>query len=205
MKSEFIEANIVILGKFNPVIFDKSFFLKNDLLQEVNIIENIFTPNFARITTNELIITIDNSQVVIVNKNILSSLKIKNIAKSIIDISKNEIDIIGFNYKWFLLIDSIYECTKNQFYFKENSLNKHFNSDKTAFGYYISDDYEDSRLKLDIKPNILQDIRLSKTQNVISFDFNFHIEKKSETTIENGINNYKLYTDKALKIVSEYE
>ncbi|MFC0520392.1 hypothetical protein ACFFGL_06780, partial [Mesonia maritima] len=112
---------------------------------------------------------------------------------------------IGFNFKWFFFIDDIYSYTKANFFSNSNDiLNKHFNSDTTAYGYYISRNFKNSRLKLDIKPNTLRQINGDKEQNILSFDFNFHIENEEIKIFKESISDYKSYKSKALEIISDY-
>lgn len=207
MEKEFIQSSIVILGDFNPVNYDKLFFIKNDLISEEEFLESsIFTPKFSRINTNNLVINIELNKVIIFNSTDVENKLLKNTAKKIIEVPNSKVNIIGFNFRWFLLIDDIYNFTKKHFYLQDNNiLNKHFNSKNTAYGYYISDDILDSRLKLEIKPSILQEVRTNKSQNILSFDFNFHIEKVQDNTIENSLDNYTSYLDKAQQIILDYE
>jgi len=206
MEKEFIQSNIVMLGDFNPANYDKLFFIKNDLISEEEFLESsIFTPKFSRINTKDLVIDIELNKVLIFNSTDVENELLKNIAEKIVD-TPAKVNVIGFNFKWFLLIDNIYNFTKKQFYLQDNNiLNKHFNSEDTAYGYYISDDFLNSHLKLEIKPSILQEVSTNKSQNILSFDFNFHIEKVQDNTIENSLDNYTSYLNKAQQIILDYE
>lgn len=208
MEKKFIDSSIVLLGNFKPVIFDKLFFIKNELISEENFLESsIFTPNFSRIETADLILLIESNKIVLVSRSNNSEL-LKLISTKIINEQSSSLNIIGFNFKWFVFIDEIHEYTKSKFYSPtNNSLNNNFDGDKTAYGYYMSKDFKNSRMKLDIKPNILKQINSSKEQNILSFDFNFHIEGTNNdvSLFKESLGDYKSYVDKAEKIISEYE
>jgi hypothetical protein len=208
MENEFIESNIVILGEFTPSNFDKLFFIKNNLIEEDEFLDSsIFTSNFSRIKTKELIINVSKEQIIIVDQHSSTNKKFKSITDKITNIFKRNISVIAFNFKYIIFIENISEFTKEQFYIQSNVLlNKHFNSKKAAYGYYISDDFLESRLKLDIKPMFLKEIDTNENKSVLSFDFNFHIEnEEKDITALQALNNYQLYLTKVKEIISEYE
>jgi hypothetical protein len=206
MEKKFIESNIVLLGNFKPTVFDKLFFIKNNLILEEDFSESsVFTPNFSKIETSDLIIIIESNKIVLVSRTNKSDL-LKSILLNIINESSTSLNIIGFNFKWFILLDEIPKYTKSKFFSPTNeSLNNHFNDDNTAYGYYISSDFKNSRMKLDIKPNIVKEINNHKEQNILSFDFNFHIEIEDNSIFNESLNDYMSYVNKAEQIISEYE
>tara|TARA_B110000908_G_C10073980_1_gene366410 strand:- start:73 stop:693 length:621 start_codon:yes stop_codon:yes gene_type:complete len=206
MEKKFIESNIVLLGNFKPTVFDKLFFIKNNLILEEDFSESsVFTPNFSKIETSDLIIIIESNKIVLVSRTNKSDL-LKSILLNIINESSTSLNIIGFNFKWFILLDEIPKYTKSKFFSPTNeSLNNHFNDDNTAYGYYISSDFKNSRMKLDIKPNIVKEINNHKEQNILSFDFNFHIEIEDNSIFNESLNDYISYVNKAEQIISEYE
>ncbi|MCD8443185.1 hypothetical protein LNI88_11320 [Tenacibaculum dicentrarchi] len=206
MEKKFIESNIVLLGNFKPTVFDKLFFIKNNLISEEDFSESsVFTPKFSRIESSDLIIIIESNKIVLVSRTNKSDL-LKSISLNIINENSTSLNIIGFNFKWFILLEEIPKYTKSKFFSPTNeSLNNHFNDDNTAYGYYISSDFKNSRMKLDIKPNILKEINNDKEQNILSFDFNFHIEIEDNSIFNESLNDYISYVNKAEKIISEYE
>lgn len=210
MDITFIEKNIVILGNFKPSKYDKLFFIKNDLIKEVDFLENsMFMTEISIIETNNFVINVTQQQIVISAKNPNEETTIQNIASAIINDDNNYINAIGYNFKWFMFIDNdLNNFTKKLFYTPTNTvINKHFNTDDTMYGYYVSKDYEYSRLKLDIKPLLVHQVDTNVKRNVLNFDFNFHIERNSYSNEELSklLLDYNKFENEAKLIITEHE
>lgn len=210
MDITFIEKNIVILGNFKPSKYDKLFFIKNDLIKEVDFLENsMFMTEISIIETNNFVINVTQQQIVISAKNPNEETTIQNIASAIINDDNNFINAIGYNFKWFMFIDNdLNNFTKKLFYTPTNTvINKHFNTDDTMYGYYVSKDYEYSRLKLDIKPLLVHQVDTNVKRNVLNFDFNFHIERNSYSNEELSklLLDYNKFENEAKLIITEHE
>lgn len=208
MQKEFIESNIVILGEFQPAKFDKLFFVKNNLIAEEDFLDGtIITSSLVKITTKKLIINIVQNQIILVNKSKTQSILLKQISENIISESNSTITAVGFNFKWFLFMDDVKSHTKSKFYSTSNTvLNKHFDSTDTAYGFYVSKDFLNSRMKLDVKPKSLKEINSANSRMILSFDFNFHIDNSSnKDDINKSIDNYNSYRKKAQEIIKDYE
>ena len=82
----------------------------------------------------------------------------------------------GYRFPW-LLQPGFFLKTKKYFYNQENPMfSSFFNKTGTMYGAYLSTDYKNSRLKLDIKPLISRNIKTQVEQNFINFAFNFHFD-----------------------------
>lgn len=210
MDITFIEKNIVILGNFKPSKYDKLFFIKNDLIKEVDFLENsMFMTEISIIETNNFVINVTQQQIVVSAKNPNEETTIQDIASAIINDDNNYINAIGYNFKWFMFIDNdLNNFTKKLFYTPTNTvINKHFNTDDTMYGYYVSKDYEYSRLKLDIKPLLVHQVDTNVKRNVLNFDFNFHIERNSYSNEELSklLLDYNKFENEAKLIITEHE
>jgi len=209
MSLNLIEKNIVILGAFKPTKFDKLFFIKNNLANENDFTEkSIFISDFSLIDTNEYAVNITHNSIVINTKNENINNTIQKIASFIILNSDTNITAIGYNLKWFLFLQrEISDITKELFFANNNTtINKFFNSIDTAYGYYVSRDYEYSRLKLDIKPSLIQKIDTNEKLKVLNFDFNFHIENNfTNEKLNDIVLDYENFIKLAKTIISEYE
>lgn len=209
MDIAFIEKNIVILGNFKPSKYDKLFFIKNDLIKEVDFLENsLFMTEISIIETINFGINVTQQQIVISAKNPTIVNNIQSIASAIIKDDSNSINAIGYNFKWFIFVESeLNELTKKLFYTTNNNvINKYFNTDDTVYGYYVSKDYDYSRLKLDIKPILVQKIDTSEKSKVLNFDFNFHIESTnySNGDLSNLVLDYAKFEEQTKIIITEY-
>lgn len=207
MEKRFIESNIVIIGDFKPSVFDKLYFIKRNLINEDDFLEStVCTPSFCKIETNDLIIIIESKKIVIILKNGKNK-DLRTLADNFISEGSSNVIVVGFNFKWIIFLDEIYSHTKSRFFSNTNtSLNNHFNTDNTAYGTYMSRDFNNSRMKLEVKPNILKQVNNSQQKNILMFDFNFHIEStKNNPMFKESLNDYKSYQDMALKTMNDYE
>ena len=67
---ELVSSNIILQGEFEPMKFDKLFFIKNDVFLEEDFEENsLFSKNAVSISTKEFLINITKKQIVIILKN----------------------------------------------------------------------------------------------------------------------------------------
>jgi hypothetical protein len=210
MDTTFIEKNIVILGNFKPSRYDKLYFIKNDLIKEFDFLDNsMFMSEISIIETSNFVINVTQQQIVISAKNPSKETTIQNIASLIINDENIYINAIGFNFKWFMFVDNyLNDFTKKLFYTPNNTvINKHFNTDDTLFGYYVSKNYEYSRLKLDIKPLLVHQVDTNVKRNVLNFDFNFHIERSSYSNVELSklLLDYNRFENEAKLILAEHE
>lgn len=175
-REDLVSSSIVLQGVFDPVKFDKLYFIKNNIFNEGDFEENsLFSQNVVRISTKDLIINVSKKQISLIFKNNqIDKDKIATI------ISKLKIDYnftITFLQKWFKSYDQISIITREKF-FPSNSkfLNEYFNEDNSAFGYYASKDIDKGRFKIDIKPTVLKSLIGKDDLNVLCFDFNFYFK-----------------------------
>lgn len=209
MSIELIEKNIVILGNFKPNIFDKFFFIKNELAKEIDFTEkSFFLSELSVLETDEFVVNISQNRIIINTKNNNKNNNIQKIAATILKNSDVEVNVIGYNFKWLLFVNQdLNSFSKGLFFAEKNeTINKYFETSETVYGYYVLRDYEYSRMNLDIKPLLVQKILTNEKLEVLTFDFNFHIENKflREELIEKVLD-YENFTSIAKKIVSEYE
>lgn len=174
---ELVSSNIALQGEFDPVKFDKLFFIKNNVFDEEDFEENsLFSKNAVRISTKDFLINISKKQLIIILKNNVTN--IDEISKIITTLKNYNNFTISFNQKWFKLDDNITELTKKKF-FPSNSefINEYFKTEDSAFGYYASKNLNDGRFKADIKPITLLSVVEKNELTVLSFDFSFYFEK----------------------------
>ena len=147
MNDQLVNKNIVLLGEFSPTIFDKHFFIKKGIFKEDEDFKNtVFVPELSIIETDDFFVEIRSNRFTVEIKN--PNTQIFNISEVI---NASKIYAVGFNFKWFVPINGL-EDTKELFWFEHNKLNSFFDSDNSAYGYYVSKNFKRSRMKLDIKP-----------------------------------------------------
>jgi len=207
--------NIVLVGAFNPMVFDKYFFIKNQIVKEDEIlVGSVFgTLGGMQLVSNKFNIIISLKQIIIsATKSESNEDEISKIILSIIEAGKIvNVTAMGINFHWFLEETSktLEEISKHYFYNDKLKLfSKFFNADNSMFGVYASTNFKDSRLKLDVKPNKLQDIIKKTFQEEISFAFNFHFDIKNQNDnleLIKYLNDYNSYRKESDRIISIYK
>lgn len=218
MSLELKIRNIVFAGGFNSVAFDKYFFIKNNIIQESELKENSFVTDgmVTQLTTKIFQIVVTPIQIVLNVINPSGSDKLEDIATKIIEEGNiSQLTGIGFNFNWNLNDDgkNIQELSKQHFYSKEiKILDLYFNKPDAKFGIYSSINFEDARLKLDIKPisttRILLRENRTEVSEAIQFQFNFHFEIPKDTKSLDCIKylkDYNKYKEFSTEIMNNYK
>ena len=214
MVSEKVIKNIVIVGSFNSLELDKYFFIKNSIFSEDEISQANLLPGgqSGQLVTKKFIIVFDPTQIIITSLKPNEVDEIDDISKKVINgLSVNcSLKALGINFH--ILVhgfDSpLHEVTRKLFYSEKNILfSETFNTEDSMFGVYASKDFKDSRLKLDVKPSILQEVAnpFAKKDGIVFF-FNFHFDlmKKSKEQLLSYLNDFSTYEKESEIIVSKY-
>lgn len=214
MQADLKIKNIVLIGIFNTSVFDKYFFIKNNIVNETEILDNssFNAIGAVQLVTKEFNILITLNQIVITDsipEN--DDDKIYQIINSIVKLgSLTNITALGMNFNWLLndLSKSFNQLSKDLFYSDNISvLSNHFNNEDSMYGSYASKIVKDSRLKLDIKPSTIQQVIPPNSLSGMIFGFNFHFDIKDRTNTDevlNYINDYAVYKEESKKITSIY-
>jgi hypothetical protein len=210
MDAQLVVKNIVVIGNFLPQKFDKYFFLKNNIFQEEDILEDsIFLTEFCMVQTPKMTIQITSQQLIVVDVDPIAVNDISILIKKVISYSHSSITASGVNFHFYISDnDTSQNLSKKYFYFENNLLNKFFlEEDKIGYGYYISKNFKDTRLKLDIKPASSIDIQKNSNQKIIQFHFNFHkdYEENSVELFFAMVDKYNSYLEESKNIISIYE
>ncbi len=207
--------NVVLVGEFKASLFDKYFFIKNNITTEDDILEDsIFTPEISRLITSELHVTIMPHQVVINDIQQNSDIvRATSIAKIIVGTSNLVASAMGINLHWFLFGDkneNIIHLTKDLFFNREEKISKNFfDTDDAAYGLYLSKTFKDARLKLEIKPATLSRIEDNIEEKVLTFVFNYHIDLNNDEDnnklILSVLDESSQYYEESQRIIDIYE
>ena len=207
------QKNIVLVGVFNPSKFEKYFFIKNNLFNEEDILpESQFHSQLTQVLTVKYNILILSNQIIVTFLEKESAdLEINDFLKSFLTkIEIHDINLMGFNFDYAIEFENtvLTNAFSRQSFSNSNSdlYTKFFNSEDAAFGAYMSKDFKDSRLKLDIKPAKVQEIGKDQIpKNVILFSFNLNFEIKNKgITISQLIEDYGIYKKECVDIISIY-
>lgn len=213
MNFELKIRNIVLVGLFNPLTFDKYFFIKNGIILEDQPLHNqLFLPDFVQLVTPNFNLTINNIQLVLSALNsALESNEIAQILIRILEISRDiKIGGSGINFNWYVSDDknakSLPSFSKRLFFNPNNKLqNEIFNEEDATFGFYSSKNLLNTRLKLDVKPVIYKEITQKDEEAAIQFQFNFHKDYKdsdiAKSELKELLLNYDSFRKETEKIL----
>jgi len=204
--------NIVLVGDFRSSIpnIDKYFFIKNDILNEDEIlpISRFDSIGGSQISTTDITILIAQNQIIVSTNLPEDNKNISEILHRIIKYAKlSEVTALGINFHW-LLTDSyenIQKISKKYFYNSESKIfSQNFDDEQSMFGAYASKNFLASRLKMDIKPSTKLEVPNEKISDVLNFSFNFHFDIKPESSLQsinNILGDYLLYFEEGEQII----
>lgn len=208
MNNTLAGKNIVFVGRFEPAKFDKFFFIKASILKEEEISEtSVFRPEMVHVHTSDITILILPHQIIITQLKIEGD-RVKEVSSLFVSASSLEVSAMGINFTWHVFPTGRFETyTKNYFFNEKNKMFLYFfDTEDSAYGSYVSKDFMNGRLKLDIKP---QTIAVA-TQNApamigLVFAFNFHFVITGKEQLITTITTYKDLLSESEKIISNYE
>lgn len=185
MKNKLIANGFVIINNGLDLNNLNSYWLVNsgiinedDLSNNNTFSSNIIQLNFITyeiiLNRNSIILRVSKFAKDNINEGIEKLEKLLENLKNVIFLS------CGINYNWIingLKNDEFLALSKKKFFVNDNPLYERFNYSDACFGAYMSKDFKESRLKLDIKPVLSQDIS-DFTNGALHFNFNFHKDLK---------------------------
>ena len=202
MNKKLIEQTIVIVADFfNPSAFSQYWFIKEEILKEEDIQkESLFVPGITHVQTDKfnMLVVPDKIQITIKSNNEETHNTIYKLLTLIVQGQQNiPYKALGINFCWELIPqDSISIYSKNLFYKENMPLYDKFKEDNACFGVYMSQNYKNARMKLDIKPIILND------DKCMICNFNFHHDISEANDIINNLQFRKEYLNKSTEIIN---
>lgn len=178
---------VVVANNFNPSIITQQWLVSNNVLDEgSDNIHQIFTPGFISVVNNDFQLTVVPSQLNFEinspNQKFESCIsKLNCILKSLCD---TPFVAVGVNFQWSITdsIDSI-SIISRKLFGKEGGVYSEFvDVENARYGTYMSKDFLNARLKLDIKP-VAQTSTIKVESLPLEFllaTFNFHKDLSSE-------------------------
>lgn len=211
MQAKLSIKNLVIVGFFDIVIFDKYFFIKNKIFTEEEILPvSKFDTNSSQVSTENIDIFINANQILITFKKleVADNTQLKEIAVLIIREGKlSKINAFGFNFHYiFDNVGSLELLSKQMFYNNKVPLfSKFFTSDDSVFGIYASTNFKNGRLKLEGRPARLLDAS-QQPKDIIVFIFNYHFDNTNKSNVEviTAISEFDEYESHSQQVISIY-
>lgn len=192
---------VILAQSFNTSIFNHYWLINKgiigiDKIQPNSLIvpgmSQIFTPDFSLQVTQEQL------QFAAINNDFEKFEHFLNnsLTKIVETLPEIPYRALGINFTC-LISDtekSISDLSRELFYTPQLKINSFFEDSNSRFGTYLSTNFLDSRLKLDIKPVTLNDANPQLKKEFIQFAFNFHIDINGnyEMLLKN-LRNWNLY------------
>lgn len=170
-------------GNYNPGIFSKQYFTSfNAELSDLN--QVVFNSEFAVLDSGRIQIQVKPDDISVYEKpgqeDKVDKIQLSRLFKQLI--GQNNLDVYQFIYNatWIVGIrGSARNQTKKLFYPRSNPIiEDFFNNDDSSYGYFIIQKFQDFKLRLDIKPGVIQNMEnLQETQSVLELAFSFMAAK----------------------------
>ncbi len=200
--------NIVLLGVFQPSNYDKYFFIKNHIVTEDEILPiSSFNTDIVQLFTDKLSLVIIFNQIIINSNHPEDKVKIDNIINNILKQPSSSYTAIGINFHWNIDSEnnSLTKTTRDLFYDKNNKLfEQYFQTEDANYGLYVSKNFKNCRLKLDVKPQVILQEPNKEEKKVVNFAFNFHRDVINQEMIMDELSLYDMYEEESKKIMSIY-
>lgn len=200
--SQIINQNVVIVSDgINTASFSQFWFIQNGVFKQDEILsDSIFAPgltNLSAIDCNILIVP-NQIQFTIKSNDILLAKECitKRLLPIVQTISTMHLKAMGLNFTWRISAqENIPIFSKRIFCNQASNLSSAFDDDNARFGTYMSKDFKGTRLKLDIKPVIINEN--GRANEFILAAFNFHRDISVSTneldSIISILNNWDIY------------
>lgn len=214
-------AIVIRANVFNPSIFTTHWLINKvgcseDDLSQTEIPAASFTsPEVTQIFGKYFRLTVQPSGLqltpLIGNKDVDEQVKLAQLARKIVELLPEvPYSAVGCNTDWVHQSDDIKTLSRRLFFNSQSSLFNEFNTDDARFGAYMSRDFKDARLKLTVKPSIVELNPLlggeMKRNHVIHFNFNFHKDVTSGPdslkSIHEALDNAPAYIEESKRLLS---
>lgn len=208
------EQNIIILAQgFKPSSFNQLWFLKNKIITDESEFssDSIITPDIAEIIFKEFSLIVTPEQMLFVVKDeLVFDNYVRNILIPIINKTEDVLySAIGFNSAWLVSDLSIPFPEFNKTFLRKeiskNPLYNFFNGVDARFGTYMSKEFLDSRLKLDIKPVLVSREKPQNNSEYLYFRFNYHRDLDNENRhkqLIDVLSTWNIYSKEVTNIIS---
>lgn len=208
---------LVLLAKrpssFNPSEFNQYWLDVNKVISAKSLHkQSSFAPNFVQAITESvnLVVTKDQIQIAPSSPETFRDIITKNSVALIRNMEDVPFKGMGLNFNWYLWDDEVDygNLAKKYFYNTDNPASKYFSEEDCMFGNYMSKDLTQGvRMKLDIKPIILNDLKENKELRLIQLAFNFHSDlmfENQKDQICDIISNYDTWFNLSEEIVNTF-
>ena len=214
-KQKLLSQNVVIVTQdVSTTMFNQYWFIHNGIFSPEEILaDSIFVPGLTNLSTQECNLIITPNQFQFNVKSDDSTTSCKCITERLMRIVEKvsgagiQMKAIGLNFIWKIFEENIGvpQFSKGLFYLPSSHLHQVFDVKDARFGTYVSKNFLQSRLKLDIKPVISDGT--GEPNEFILAAFNFHrdltVDNSKQLTVEllEQLKSWNLYYDESARLV----
>lgn len=196
---------VIIAQSFNPSVFNQYWLINEGLIEKERILEeSVFAPGLTHVVTPDfrLLVVPEQLQFTLLRPaNDVCELLAKTLIKIIEKLSDVPYKAVGINFNWKIKPEKTISQYSSELFFKNNiALFGHFDVENARFGCYMSRDFNNARLKLDIKPVIIEEEGISN--EYILFAFNFHADVNNANSVLERLKSWNEYWQESIKVVN---
>ena len=202
---------VILANSFNPSIFNQYWLVSKEFIPEGDIQPaSVITPGITQIMTPgfHMLVVPDQLQFNYTGDEkfpFQDSLQ-KTLKPMMEQLKEVPYRAIGLNYVWFVFDPkkSMPALSREMFCFGDAPLFRAFQAEDARFGSYLSRNFETFRVKLDIKPVMIQENESKK--EFLQFAFNFHADfdpKHCYRQLEESLNKWDKCLEEAFQIMDQ--
>lgn len=171
---------VIVAHHFNPTVVGQTWLVKNGILAESDFERGcVFSDMVVQIQSPQFQMLLLREQMQFsprLDEELQQEIVVEKLGGIVEKLPHTPFGAIGLNFTWHLSKpgSEINELSRELFAKDSSGLYDQFNSDNARFGAYLSQDFGPFRLKLDIKPVIVEVD--DKNEDRVQFAFNFHKE-----------------------------
>ncbi len=203
---------VVVAQQFNPSIITQRWLERNRILADDDFQDgSLYSDVVVQVRSRpfQMLVVPDQLQIVpSVPPDQEQAELLRSLAKIVAELPHTPYRGLGLNFIWHLTPSDgdIARLSREMFYIPDRPLQRHFVEENCHYGGYFSKDLYGFRLKLDIKPLIVQLIG-GRTENRLHFGFNYHCDlgEGAVQQIEEGLRHWDDARRYAERIIDDIE
>jgi len=210
MLNQLVGASAVITARqFNPSVMSQLWLVRQGLIAEDQMLPNfVFTDLFVQVRTEKFALLVVPEQFQFfpqVEKSEEQELIQQKVGRIVRNLPHTPFKAVGLNFTWHVTPQSeevaMPQLSRRLFFQNKNPLYEFFNEENAMFGAYLSKDFRECRLKLDIKPQL----SIETPVQILQLAFNFHVDLRQNeelvTQIETILSRWNDASTEAERIV----
>ena len=210
--NKLVSLSVVITARhFNPSVMSQAWLIRQGFVAEEEILPNfVFSDALVQVRTDRFALLVIPEQFQffpMVEESEQQKLIQDKVGRIVNNLPHTPFRAVGLNFNWHIIPNrcSVSRLSRLAFGQARNPLYKYFQEENAQFGAYMSKDFYECRLKLDIKPLTNQETK----EQLLQFGFNFHTDLRENEALVTQIESIlSRWTDASLlanEIVTSFE